>query len=110
MGRSISWFSQQVCIWVVLVATGASFLLPVFITTAAYAEGASAPVCTISDKLVNSCRPWLGAAVGNYPDLPAGHENQIYAHEERIGRPLDIVHLYHVPGERPLSDEDKLFA
>ena len=55
------------------------------------ANGAEA-VCTISAKLVNSCRPWLGAESGGY--VSGGFRAMMLEHEARIGRQLDIVHEY----------------
>lgn len=98
-------FSLIVAAAVVGVASG----LP-FMGGGARVRAEESPACVISDKLVNSCRPWLGAAVDNYPGVTGDHKNEIFAHEQRIGRQLDAVHLYHAPGTRPLSDEDKLFA
>src|SRR4051794_9460515 len=56
----------------------------------------AAPGCTISDNLVNSCRPWLGAESGGYG--ATGFKPSMLEHEARIGRPLDIVHEYLGPG------------
>ncbi len=53
---------------------------------------AAEPVCTISAKLVNSCRPWLGAESGGYG--VTGFRNRMLEHEARIGRQVDIVHAY----------------
>ena len=68
--------------------------------------------CTVSSLLVNSCRPWLGAKSGAY-DLPAGTAdtplNQLTAHEDRIGRQVDISHIYHTAGQA-LNKDDKTMA
>src|SRR5688572_11986281 len=66
--------------------------------------------CSVSDKLVNACRPWLGAAAGDYPQATNGIKEQILYHEQRLGRKVDIVHTYHGTGSRSLSDTDKFFA
>lgn len=63
---------------------------------------AAEPVCTISAKLVNSCRPWLGAESGGYG--VTGFRNSMLEHEARIGRQLDIVHEYLGPGAVLPSD------
>ncbi|HET6924295.1 MAG TPA: hypothetical protein VFH39_00500, partial [Candidatus Saccharimonadales bacterium] len=60
--------------------------------------------CTVSATLVNSCRPWLGAAANNYPGI-TGLANRIADHESRIGRQLDIVHDYLNPGAVLSSDD-----
>lgn len=67
--------------------------------------------CTISDKLVNSCRPWLSAAVGGYT-MVSGNE-QFAFFNKRLNNPnvltnpnaattltykMDIPHVYHPPG------------
>ena len=56
---------------------------------------ADEPVCTVSAKLVNSCRPWLGAESGGYG--VTGLRARMQEHETRIGRQLDIVHAYLGP-------------
>jgi hypothetical protein len=66
--------------------------------------------CAVSDKLVNSCRPWVGAAANNYPQAADNTKSQILFHEQRIGRQLDIVHTYHPVGKNSLNDTDKFFA
>lgn len=57
---------------------------------------------------MNSCRPWLGAAVNNYPGV-TGLVARMQDHEARIGRALDVVHDYRTPGET-LSADDQLLA
>jgi fibronectin type 3 domain-containing protein len=58
---------------------------------------AADPVCTISAKLVNSCRPWFGAESGN-SGVGSGFRTRMLEHEARIGRQVDIVHAYTGPG------------
>jgi chitodextrinase len=70
---------------------------------------ANAATCVVDDKLVNSCRPWLGAAANGYPGI-SGTGAQMLAHEQRIGRNLDIVHLYTPPGQMQLTEESVMFA
>ncbi len=66
---------------------------------------AAAPVCTISVKLVNSCRPWIGAESGGYGGLGStAFRARMLEHEARIGRPLDIVHAYTGVGAVLSSD------
>ncbi len=78
----------------VVLGVLASFLtvLPPHATPAAAAD----PVCTISAKLVNSCRPWLGAESGGYG--VTGFRSRMLEHEARIGRQVDIVHAYNGAG------------
>jgi hypothetical protein len=66
--------------------------------------------CTISDKLVNSCRPWLGAFANTNPSYASDIKSQILGHEELIGRELDMVHTYHPAGNNTLSQTDTYFA
>ncbi len=68
--------------------------------------------CAVTDKLVNQCRPWIGAAANKYPDAPGGSgaQVQIAWHETRIGRKVDIVHTYHPIGQNSLTADDKYFA
>src|SRR3954462_7749225 len=58
---------------------------------------AADPVCTISAKLVNSCRPWLGAESGGYG--ASTFRASMLEHETRIGRQGDIVHEDLAPGD-----------
>jgi hypothetical protein len=70
----------------------------------------TASSCTVSDKLVNSCRPWLGAAANKYPGVTLGdYKAQILAHEKAIGRQVDVAHTYHPIGSDELSANDKYF-
>src|SRR5580700_7056527 len=66
--------------------------------------------CTVSSLLVNSCRPWLGAAVSGYTAVASDTTSQVLYHEQRIGRQLDIVHTYHGVGTNTLSSSDIYFA
>jgi uncharacterized membrane protein YgcG len=70
----------------------------------------SADSCTVTDKLVNPCRPWLGAAANNYPQAASDSKSQLLYHEQRIGRQLDLIHTYHPVGSNQLSTTDKYFA
>jgi hypothetical protein len=66
---------------------------------------AEVPDCTPTATLVNPCRPWLGAVADNYPGITSW-KGQVLAHEERIGRRVDVVHGYHPPGSvKLLADE-----
>ena len=64
---------------------------------------AADPVCTISAKLVNSCRPWLGAESGGYG--VTGTRARMLEHEARIGRQVDIVHSYLGAGATALTGD-----
>jgi hypothetical protein len=66
--------------------------------------------CKVSSMLVNSCRPWLGAAVSNYPQVANDEKSQTLYHEQRIGRKLDIVRTYYPVGENELTPYDVYFA
>jgi hypothetical protein len=67
------------------------------------ARSADAAVCTISAKLVNSCRPWLGAESGGYG--VTGFRARMLEHEARIGRKVDIVHAYLGTGNIVLTSD-----
>jgi chitodextrinase len=73
------------------------------------ASTASAADCVVDEILVNSCRPWLGATAGRYPQVSSSFRSQIAYHEQRIGRQVDIVHTYHPPGDMPLSADERYF-
>jgi hypothetical protein len=64
--------------------------------------------CSVSPILVNGCRAWLGAAARDYPGK-SGSKANILAHEEVIGRPVDIAHTYHPPGSSLPNDTDLYF-
>lgn len=61
-------------------------------------------ICDVSDKLVNSCRPWLGARAHGYPQEPSDFGNQHSFHETRIDRRLDLVHAFADHNKLPLVD------
>jgi fibronectin type 3 domain-containing protein len=67
-------------------------VLTVVVSSSPPVARAAGPVCTISTKLVNSCRPWLGAESGGYGT--SNFRPAMLEHEARIGRKLDIVHEY----------------
>ncbi len=47
---------------------------------------AADPICTISAKLVNSCRPWIGAESGGYGGLSStAFRARMLEHEARVG-------------------------
>jgi hypothetical protein len=73
------------------------------------AAAAEAPDCTVTALLVNPCRPWLGAVAGSYPTA-GSWKNQILAHEQRIGRSVDVVHAYHPVGDVTLDTEERFFV
>ena len=78
-------------------------------TSTAPPPAAAAPDCTVTATLVNPCRPWLGAVVGNYPGSPSV-KTQTLGHETRIGKPVDVVHTYKNVGNVTLSSDEKYFA
>jgi len=71
---------------------------------------AHASSCTISATLVNSCRPWFGAAVGGDPRAASDDISQFTYLEQLIGHPLDIFHDYHPPGSLPLNSTEIHYA
>src|SRR5262249_14018672 len=85
----------------------APVILVAGVTAVSYSQAAA---CTVSATLVNSCRPWLGASVGDYPQVASDVKSQVLYHEQRIGRQIDIVHTYHPVGNNKLSSDDIYFA
>ena len=70
-----------------------------------------ASACTISPTLVDSCHPWIGAAVGGDPNAPATDNiSQFNYLEKVVGRSLDIFHDYHPPGNDPLNSDETHFG
>ena len=60
------------------------------------------PPCAISATLVNSCRPWLGAAAGGNPGAPKNRITQFLYLERLIDHHLDVFRDYDpVPGTNP---------
>ncbi len=77
-----------------------------------------AATCTIDANYVNSCRPWLSAATGGYPQAA----NQDDYFNKRLNNPnvltnpglsvnltykMDIPHTYHTPGQTMLNGESR---
>jgi len=71
---------------------------------------APADPCAPTETLVNPCRPWLGAAVGGYAQVPADQATQFAYAERRLSDPealsdparepatprrFDVVRFYH---------------
>ena len=90
---------------VVTVALASALLVA---APAASSAGAADPVCTISAKLVNSCRPWIGAESNGYG--VGAFRARMLEHEACIGRPLDIVHAYMAAGATALSNDQVTLA
>lgn len=67
--------------------------------------GHTAPAnCTPTATLVNPCRPWFGAAVGNNPGVARNKLVEFNYVERLVGRQLDIFRDYHSPpGIGPLG-------
>lgn len=93
---------------VVLLAVGAG----IFASSWFEKKDVQAANCTISDKLVNSCRPWLSAAVGGYPQASDGGQFAFF--NKRLNNPnvltnpnaattithkMDVPHVYHPSGQ-----------
>lgn len=70
------------------------------------APPAAAADCTVTPKLVNPCRAWLGAVADHHPGA-GGFKGQIEAHETRIGRRVDVVHGYKNVGNVTLSADER---
>jgi hypothetical protein len=67
--------------------------------------------CAVSPILVNSCRPWLGAAAGGQPGAPNTNVAQFQYLERLINHHLDIFRDYNpAPGKRnsslPLNQQE----
>lgn len=84
-------------------------LLAALIAVPASSASAASSPCVVSDILVNSCRPWLGATAGHAPNVASSFRAQIENHEQHIGRQLDIVHDYFLAGTLPVSSDDQYF-
>lgn len=81
----------------------------VFFSTVMVEEKTSAAACTVDSRLVNSCRPWIGAAADAYPGITQyDFKAQLLGHESRLGRQVDLPHHYISPGA-VLSSSHKFF-
>ncbi len=70
------------------------------------------PACTVDALLVNSCRPWFGGSSNGYAQVASDTISQSLYFEQRTGRPMDMVHLYHGVGAQAnvLNASDLYFA
>jgi chitodextrinase len=93
----------------ILLILGVAVLLFFGVNTLRHDTHAAAD-CTVSSELVNSCRPWLGAAVSGYTQVSSNPITQFDYAEQLIGHPLDIFHDYHPPGSLPLNSTEIHFA
>jgi hypothetical protein len=60
--------------------------------------------CAVSSTLVNSCRPWLGAAASGNPGAPNSKLGQFQYLERLIDHHLDVYRDYNpAPGTKPHS-------
>lgn len=74
-----------------------------------FLNNSSAQSCTVTAKLVNPCRPWLGGWAQGYTQVGGDFRSQITYQEQRIGRQLDVVHDYHGAGAVPLATADEQY-
>jgi hypothetical protein len=72
--------------------------------------------CAVSRLLVNSCRPWVGAAANGNPAAPYSAKAQFLYLERLLGHHLDIFRDYNNAtgygpvGMLPLNPDEKYFA
>ena len=83
--------------WGSLAIIAGALLAPLGMAVQPSAAAAAPPdsddPCALTEMLVNPCRPLLGAESNGY--LPgATFPDRMAEHETRIGRALDIVHIY----------------
>lgn len=90
---------------IIAVLVSAAVAYPVIADTG---EEKDSRECEISEILVNSCRPWLGARASDYPGADDSVGKQVTHHEERIDRNLDIVHTFAPVGHLPLRSKDEI--
>lgn len=90
-----------------LIIIGLGFVVAAF----SKPDKGDAAACTVTDKLVNTCRPWFGAAVGGYN---TGGKSQFQFFNMRLNNAnsltntgmsvnntykMDFPHTYHSPGQ-----------
>ena len=70
----------------------------------------SAPTCTVSALLVPSCGAWFGSTTNQF-GTESGPADSVARQEAELGRPLDIIHVYHSGSEDwPTSTELSLIS
>ena len=96
---------------VALPLVASAFIQPAGAVAASAASPTAAGFgCAVTEKLVNPCRPWLGAYGHGYPQVPRDLRSQVAFHEQRVGRRGDIVRgNYHV-GAQYLTPAEVSFA
>lgn len=87
-------------------------------------EISEAATCTVSAKLVNSCRPWIGAAVGGYSMVASDATTQFTFANKRLNDPavlnnpsmtvtgtkhLDLIHTYKTNNNTSFSSTENAF-
>jgi chitodextrinase len=99
-----------------LAGLAVAISLAAFVGVRTLEDDAQAATCTVDEKLVNSCRPWLAAAVSHYPMAGGSFDRaaQFSFFEKRLNNPevlstpslpvtitnkLDFVHTYRAPGQ-----------
>ena len=102
-------------------ASGGKYVL---LTKSTSSGGGGTGSCTISSVYVNSCRPWLSATVGGYPQASGGSGSlsQMQFFNKRLNNPnvltnasaattikykMDVPHTYHTNGTNLLSGATK---
>lgn len=76
------------------IACRGSLLLLAFLFAFSFTP-TRAQTCTISNILVNSCGPWLGAYADNYPGISEyAWVQQLQGHEKRVGYNMGLAHDY----------------
>jgi len=104
-GRAIARLPRWTGLAYSLVALSASL-----VSGYAASPASAASSCQPTAKLVNPCRPWLGAFGHGYSQVPGDLRSQIAYHEQRVGRRGDIVRgNYHV-GAQYLTPAEKSYA
>jgi len=78
--------SRSVLAIMVALVTAAGY----FIWHLSYASS-----CTVSSNLVNSCRPWFGAAVSGFPGVAPDQQPQYAYLEGLVGQKLDLYRQYN---------------
>ena len=92
--------------------------------TSTEVKSSAAGGCTVDAKLVNSCRPWIGAAVWSYTMAPLTVQGQFDFFEKRLNNPnvlnnpneqttitnkLDFMHTYHVNNDISFDQAELAF-
>lgn len=97
------WRSHRKLILLVSIAAAVITALALYIF-----QSSQAANCALNDKLVNPCRPLIGATSASYGK--GNWKSHIDYFEKRAGRHIDVVHSYHSPTQTSLNKDELAYV